>query len=78
MIFEIKEDKLVGYVVRMIQMKNSYRILGGKIEGKSNLVDLSVDVKIILKCSLKKHCVGVWTGFVCLWLGPGGGFLFSL
>jgi hypothetical protein len=63
MIFEIKEDKLVGYVARMIQMKNSYRIPGGKIEGKSNLGDLSIDVKIILKWSLKKYSVGV-----CNWI----------
>jgi hypothetical protein len=38
-----------GHVVRMVKMRNSHKILFGKLEGKRPLEDVGVDGRIILK-----------------------------
>jgi hypothetical protein len=37
-----------GYVARMPEMRNTYKILVGKPEGKNDLKDLGIDGKITL------------------------------
>jgi hypothetical protein len=37
--------------------------------------DQGVDGRIILKWILRKHDLRVWTGFICLRIGIGGGLL---
>jgi len=44
---------LTGHVEGVGEMRNTYRILAGIHEGKTNLEDLGIDGAIILKCILK-------------------------
>jgi hypothetical protein len=44
-------------------MKDVYKILAIKLNGRDHLRDLSIDKRIILKCFLNKQGVSVWTGF---------------
>jgi len=44
----------VRHVPCMGEMRNSYRILVGKLRGRGSSEDLSIDVKIILKWILQK------------------------
>jgi hypothetical protein len=43
-----------GHVTRMGNMRNSYKIVVGKLKGIYHAEDISVDVRIILKCILEK------------------------
>jgi hypothetical protein len=43
-------------------MKNAYKVVIGRFEGKSHLEDLGADGSIILRGILKKFVVTVWTG----------------
>jgi hypothetical protein len=40
--------RCAGQIARMGEIRNAYKILDGKPEGKDNLEDLDVDGKIIL------------------------------
>jgi hypothetical protein len=51
-----------GYVARMGEKRNAYRILVGKPEGKRQLEDLDIDGRIILKWMLD-GCI-IWGGFL--------------
>jgi hypothetical protein len=59
----------------MEEMRNAYKILVGKPEGKSHFEDLGVEGKIISERILWKQDGKVWTG--CNWFrtGTSDGFL---
>jgi hypothetical protein len=57
-----------GNVARMIEMRNAYKILVGKPEGKRPLRRIGVDGKIILR----KRGGKLWTLFIWLRIGTGG------
>jgi hypothetical protein len=59
----------------MEEMRNTYRILVGKLKEKDHLEDKGVDGRIILKWILGKWSLEVWTGFIWLMLWTSGGFL---
>jgi len=42
-----------GHVARMVQMRNAYNILVGKLEGKRPLEDVGLDGRIILEWILR-------------------------
>jgi hypothetical protein len=62
----MNEDEISGHVARMRDIKNPYRILVGKPEGKNHLQDLGVDGKMILKWILQELVMRMWTGFARL------------
>jgi hypothetical protein len=64
-----------GHVASMGEMRNVYKILVGKPEGKSHSEELSVDRKITLECILGKQGEKVWTGFIWHRIGINGGLL---
>jgi hypothetical protein len=45
------------------------------LKGKDHSEDLGIDERIILKWILGKYGLGVWTGFIWLRMGIGGGLL---
>jgi hypothetical protein len=63
------------HVACMEEMRNSCRILVGELEGKDNLEDLGIDGRIILRWSLEKWGLKVWTGFIWLRIQTSGGLL---
>jgi hypothetical protein len=58
----------------MGEMKNEYKILVGKPEGK-RLLGRPRRRWEILECILGKQGGKVWTGCICLSMGTSGGFL---
>jgi hypothetical protein len=52
----------VRHVVCMGEMRNVYTILIGKPEGRTQLKDLGIDGKIILKWILRIWCWRLWIG----------------
>jgi hypothetical protein len=56
-------------------MKNAYKILVGKFEGKYHSEDLGIDGKIILECTLGKWGGRVWIGSIWLRIGTSDGVL---
>jgi len=52
-----------------------YRVLVGKLEGKSQWGDLGVDGWIILGWISRRWDVGIWTGLGWPRIGTGGGRL---
>jgi hypothetical protein len=54
-------------------IRNAYKSLVGKPEGKNHSEDLGVDGSIILKFILGKKCERVWPGFIWLRIGTAGG-----
>lgn len=64
----------MGHVANTAEIRNAYKIMDGKPEGKKNYGGVGVDEGIILKQSLKEWCSRVWT--VIFWLlGSNGGLL---
>jgi hypothetical protein len=57
------------------RLRNAYRVLVGKIEGRNNSEDLGVDGWIILEWILGKYGENVWTGFICLRIGTSDGLV---
>jgi hypothetical protein len=47
-------------------VKNAYKILVEKSEGKEPFVWLGVVGRIILKLTLKNYYMRMWIGFICL------------
>jgi hypothetical protein len=64
-----------GHVTGMGERKVVYRVLVGKLEGKSHLEDPGMDGRIILRLIFRKRDVGVWIGSSWLWIGTDGGHL---
>jgi hypothetical protein len=64
-----------GYLGRIGEMKNAYKILVGKTEGKSHSKNLGVDGRIILAWILRKLGGKVVTGFIWLRTDSSGWFL---
>jgi hypothetical protein len=56
-------------------VRNVYKILVGKSEGRDHSEDLGIGGRIILKWILEKYCGRVWTGFIWLRIGTGDGLL---
>jgi hypothetical protein len=59
-----------GYVSCMGELKNVYKILVGKPEGRH-----SIDEMTILKWILRKKDLRMWIGFIWLRICTRGGFL---
>jgi hypothetical protein len=49
------------------------KFLPENVKGRDRLEDLGVDVRIILKFILSELGVRMWTGLICLRIGPSGG-----
>jgi hypothetical protein len=56
------------------EMRNSYRILVGKLEGKNHLQDLGIDGRIVLRWILGKYDFGL-IGFTWFRIRTDGGLL---
>jgi hypothetical protein len=65
--------RLAGPVARMGEMKNAYRVLVGKPEGKSHSENLGTDGNIILEWILGKSGGKLWTRYTWLRVGTRGG-----
>jgi hypothetical protein len=72
---EKTEDDVMDGACSMGEMRNAYKILVGKPEGKRPVGDLGVDGMIILDGILGKLGGKVWTGYVWLKTGINGGLL---
>jgi hypothetical protein len=59
----------------MGEIKNAYKILVGKSEGKRPLGRPGKDGKIILKWILGKQGGNLWTGLIWIRIGAKGGLL---
>jgi hypothetical protein len=62
----------VGHVQPMGEMRNTYRILVGMPEGMRSCVRPRLRYEDIIKMDLKER-VWMWTGFIWLRIGTGGG-----
>jgi hypothetical protein len=62
----------VVFVARVVDKTHSYSIFIGNLEGKSYLGGLGLYGRKTLKLFLKNN---VWSGFICLRIGTGGGLL---
>jgi hypothetical protein len=56
-------------------LKNVYKILFGRPEGRDHSEDLGIDGKIILEWILEKQDGRVWIGCIGIRLGASGGLL---
>jgi len=61
-----------AHVARMDEERGVYRFLVWKSEGKRHWGELGVDGWIILGWISRRWDVGMWTGFVRLWIETGG------
>jgi hypothetical protein len=70
----IKSRTTIGmeHVACVEEIRNTYRILVRKPEGKKHLEDLRTDGRIILKLILKRQGGRVWIGFTWLKIGISG------
>jgi hypothetical protein len=55
-IIKSRKMKWAGHIAFMGEIKNPYRILVRKPEGRNYLEDLGIDERIILKMVLRKSC----------------------
>jgi hypothetical protein len=62
-----------SYVTCIEEIRNAYKILVEKVEGKSNSEDLGLDRRIILECILGEWCGKVWTVLIWLRIRTSGG-----
>jgi hypothetical protein len=67
----VKEDEMGGACSIMGEMRNAYKILVAKPEGKNHSEDLDVDGRVILKWIFGTYGLGVCTGFIWLRIGTG-------
>jgi hypothetical protein len=69
----------VGHVTYIWEIRNTYRILMRKPEGKIPLRRLVpyIHGRIILNYILKKQDRRAWIGLIWLWLGISGGLLWT-
>ena len=74
-VIKSRRMKWAGHVTHMGESVGVYRVLMGKPEGKSSLLDPGIDGRIILRWIFRKWDVGVWTGSSWLRTWTGGGHL---
>jgi len=67
-----------GHVVNMEEMRNIYKILIGKPEGKNHLEDLDIDGRIIFEWILEKWGGSCGFGLIWLMIGNTGRLLGTL
>jgi hypothetical protein len=74
---QIKSRRMrwVGYVARMGEGRNVYRILVGKPEGKKPLVSPRRRWEDGIRMELRERGWGMWSGFTLFRIGIGGGLL---
>jgi GH43 family beta-xylosidase len=70
-----RRKRYVRNVVHMKERKGGYRVLVGKLEGKTPLGGPGVDGKIISRWIFRKWDVGTWTESSWLRIRTGGGHL---
>jgi hypothetical protein len=56
--------KGTGHVAYMEEKGNTYRVLMESEEERDYWEDLGVGGRIILRCTLEKYDMVVWTGFI--------------
>ena len=71
-VIKSRRMRWAGHVARMGEERGVYRVLVGKLEGKSNWGDLGVDGWIILGLISRRWDVGVWTGLGWSRIETGG------
>jgi hypothetical protein len=64
-----------GPVACMGDSRGAQRVLVGRCEGQSHVIDLGVDGSIILKWIFKTWAGEAWTGLIWLTIETGGGRL---
>jgi hypothetical protein len=64
---------LARHVTFMGVMRNAYKIIVCNLKGKDHLRHLVTEVRIILKWISRRYSVGMWTRFIWVMLGFGGG-----
>jgi len=64
-----------GHVASMVERREVYRVLVGKLRVREHLGDPGIDGRIILRWIFRKWDVGVWTGLSWLRIGEVGGHL---
>jgi hypothetical protein len=74
-IIKSRKMRWAGYVARMGEKRNAYRLLVGKPEGKIPLGRPRCRWWIILGWILERWDGVMWTGVVWLRIGTGGGLL---
>jgi hypothetical protein len=73
---QVEKNEIGGAYSTYGESRGVYRVLGGNLEEGDHLEDPDVDEKIILRWIFRKWAGGlVWTGFIWLRIGTGGGFL---
>jgi hypothetical protein len=58
-------------------MRNVYKILAGKIEGRKLFGRPIIEWGIILKCIFGKYYLGVRAGFIWFRIGTGNALLYA-
>jgi hypothetical protein len=62
-----------GACSKQEERRNTYKVKFGKPEGKSYLIDISVDGRVILDWTLRNRVQCLWIEFV--WIRISGGLL---
>jgi hypothetical protein len=73
-----KRMRWAGHVAHKREMRNVYKILVGKLEGKRPLGRRRRRWDDNIKINLAEYCLEVWTGFIWLWIGTSVGLLLTL
>jgi hypothetical protein len=61
---KLRRMRLVRHVARIVDIRNTYKILVGKLKGKDHSDDLDVNGKRVLKCILEKEGGNMRTGCI--------------
>jgi hypothetical protein len=74
-VFKSKRMIWAVYVLCMGEMRNTYIILVGNVNGGDHFEDPGLDGRMIFKLISWKECGRFWAGFIWLRVGTSGGFL---
>jgi hypothetical protein len=66
-----------GQGARMKDKRNACNYNVEHMKGRNHIQNSAIHGKTVLKLTLKKHGVKMYTGFICLKIGSGGGFLYT-